>query len=233
MNIKQTVTDRAYGQIKTLIINLELKLGQRIDIKELANRFNISQTPIREALSLLVKDELLEYKPRQGYYVVNLSYHDIEEIYELRELIECFALKQALKKDNIDKGVFNHILVESKSIQKEVNEEKKLFYYHILGRELHLNIVKSSSNNKLYNMYLKIYPIVNITQNLDKMYEASLCEHIQITQNILNCALSKLNCDILKAVNFLRRHINNGKKRGLIVFKQYSERENKKFLKKY
>ena len=225
MNIKQTVTDRAYNQIKTLITNLGLKLGQRIDIKELANRFNISQTPIREALSLLVKDELIEYKPRQGYYVVNLSYHDIEEIYELRKLIECFALKQALKDGNIDKSVFNHILVESKSIQKEVNKENKLLNYHILGRELHLNIVKSCSNNRIYSIYLRIYPIVNITQNLDKMYETSLCEHVQIAQNILNCAVSKLNCDALKAVNFLRHHINNGKKRGLVVFKQQLERK--------
>ena len=187
MNIKQTVTDRAHGKIKKLIINLELKLGQRIDIKELANRFNISQTPIREALSLLVKDELLEYKPRQGYYVVNLSYHDIEEIYELRELIECFALKQALKKDNIDKGVFNHILVESKSIQKEVNEEKKLFNYHILGRELHLNIVKSSSNNKLYNITAEYnnYQVIALPANKDLIFVTLLHLNINLGLSLI------------------------------------------------
>lgn len=222
MDLNQTVTDRVYNQIKKAIIDLEMKLGQRIDIKELSNYFNVSQTPIREALNLLIKDELLEYKPRQGYYVVDLSYHDIEEIYELREIIECSALRLGINKGNIDKDVFSQILKETKRIQKEANKGKILLDYLFSDRELHLNIVKSSLNSKLYNVYLRIYPFVMISRRLDPMYERLLNEHIQIIQLLLD--------DDLKAIELLRDHINNGKKSGLIAFKSKLERSNKKYF---
>jgi len=225
MNLNQTVTDRIYNEIKTMIINLDTKFGQRVGIKKLCEYFNVSQTPIREALNLLIKDELLEYKPRRGYYVVDLSYCDIEEIYELRELIECFSLKQGIKKRNIDRGVFSQFLKESKRIQKEENKEKKLLEYHIIDREFHLNIVKSSSNHKLYNIYLRIYPFVSISQHLDPMYERSLNEHIQIIQFILD--------DSSKAVQFLKNHIKNCKESGLIAFKQQSKIDNVKNSEKF
>ncbi len=221
MNLNQTVTDRIYNEIKTMIINLDMNLGKRIGIRELCEYFCVSQTPIREALNLLIKDELLEYKPRQGYYTVNPSYDDMEEIYELRELIECFSLKQGIKKNNIDSNEFNQLLMESQNIKSEKNQEKKLLNYRVSDRKFHLKIVKISANKKLYDIYLRIYPFVSISQQLDPLCERSLNEHIQIIQLILNS-------DITRAVNSLRDHINNCKRSGLVALKEQLEIDTKK-----
>ena len=220
MNLNQTVTDRVYNQIKEAIIdleNLEINFGQRVNIKKLSNYFNISQTPIREALNLLIKDELLVYKPRQGYYVVNLSYRDMEEIYDLRAIIECSGLRMGIEKGNIDKNVFSQLLEEAKRIQKETNQRSS--DYLSSNKDLHLNIVKSSSNSKLYNVYLSIYPFVIISRQLDPMRKRLLDEHIQIIQLLLD--------NDLKAVEALRNHLNKGKESGLNTFKQKLERGNK------
>ena len=218
MNLNQTVTDRIYNEIKTMIINLDMKLGKRVGIKELCEYFNVSQTPIREALNLLIKDELLEYKPRQGYYTRDLSYDDMQEIYELRELVECFSLKQGIKKNNIDSEEFHQCLLESKNIKNGENQEKKLLDYRVSDRKFHLKIVKSSANKKLYDIYLRIYPFVSISQQLDPLCERSLNEHIQIIQLILNG-------DTTGAVNSLKNHINNCKRSGLIALKEQLKKE--------
>jgi len=217
MNLNQTITNRAYTQTKEAIIDLknsEMNFGQRLDIKRLSTYFNISQTPIREALNLLIKDGLVVYKARKGYYVLDLSYRDMEEIYELRTIIECSALRMGIEKGSIDKTFFRQLLETIKKTQKKANNES--LDWLSINKDLHLNIVKYSSNNKLYNVYLSIYPFVNISRQLDPMRKRLLEEHVQIIQLLLE--------DNLKAVEVLSNHLNNGKKSGLVAFRQIYEK---------
>jgi len=213
MKLNETLTDRVYKQIKTSIINLEVDFGQKIKIKELSDKHNISLTPIRESLNLLVRDGLVVYKPRQGYYIVDLSVHDIEEIFEMRELIECFSIKKGILEGIFKKDYYKDLFEKSERIKRGTHKEKEIIDFNIfLGRELHLNIVKSSSNSKLYNFYLKIYPFVNISQNLFKLNEVSLDEHIYIIKLIID--------NDLKAIEVLRNHLQKGKERILNAFKK-------------
>lgn len=215
MYYNQTTAFTVYKQIKELIVNLEMKFGNRIDMDILSNDLGVSQTPIREALNLLIKDELINYVPRRGYFVVDLSYNDMYEIYELRELIECFSIEQSIEKDCFDTSIMNGLLQKFLTLKK-CKKKKNTFFS--LDKKFHLNIVESISNKKLYNVYLKIYPFINISQKLDPMIERSLNEHIDIIKLILN--------KDMKAVNLLKEHINNCKEQGLAAFKNYL-RDNK------
>lgn len=81
MTMNQTIADKIYNKLKEdITITVKIKLGQRVNIKKISEDFGISQIPIRETLNRLVKDNLIVYKPRRGYYVIKLSYKDMEEI---------------------------------------------------------------------------------------------------------------------------------------------------------
>ena len=214
MPINQTIVGKIYIELKEKIINQQIKLNQRISIKEIAKDFGISQTPIREALNRLIKDELVEYKLRRGYYVIRLSCKDLEEIYDLRKLIEVYALEQGMMRETIDKDLFQKYLQDSIEMQKEAIEPKKPLKYCIADRELHLSIVKSSLNEKLYKIYMRMYPFVSISQQLDPLYERSLNEHILLIKAIL----AK---NILEAKKILKTHINNCKCDGIESLKDY------------
>jgi len=54
MKMNQTVVDNVYNKLKEDIINLKIELGTRINIKKISEDFNISQTPIREALKRVI-----------------------------------------------------------------------------------------------------------------------------------------------------------------------------------
>jgi DNA-binding GntR family transcriptional regulator len=204
--INETLVQKIYDILKEKIVNLELKLGQRIDIKEIVKKYGVSQTPIRDSLNRLIKDGLVEYKPRRGYYVVNIKYKDMAEIYDLRIMMESYALREGISNINIKK--LENLLKEARQLAKEpVRSYKPEMFIHI-DRELHLLIIHSADNERLRNLYLHIYPFVEISQDLDPSYSRSNNEHIALMESILNR-------NVQKSLDILNQHINNCKKSGI------------------
>src|SRR5690606_10740742 len=73
-------------------------LGTRISDKDLAARFGVSRTPVREALVLLESEGLVVIKPQSGTFVFDRSPDDIRQIRTARRIIETSAPKLALEK---------------------------------------------------------------------------------------------------------------------------------------
>ena len=210
MKINQTVVDKIYSKLKEDIINLKIKLGKRLNIQKMSEDFDVSQTPIREAVNRLVKDGLIVYKPRKGYYVIQINCEDMEEVYDLRRMIECYALEKGIK--NIDRNKLKIILKKGIKMQKGPLQPKKPREFCIIDRELHMTIVNSCLNRSIIKIYSNIYPLVSISQQLDPLYERSMNEHILLIKEILEGNIKKAN-------NLLGKHIENCKNDGVKFFK--------------
>jgi DNA-binding GntR family transcriptional regulator len=88
-NEKTAASLRAYQLIKGRIIRRELDPRQRLNELELSRELKISRTPVREALIMLEKDDLVtRYDGSRGFYLRNYSIRDIEELYDFREIVE-------------------------------------------------------------------------------------------------------------------------------------------------
>ena len=82
---------RAYQLIKEKIIRNELDPRQRITEIGLAKALNFSRTPVREALIMLEKDELItRYNQDRGFYLKQYSFKDVFNLYEFREILEVY-----------------------------------------------------------------------------------------------------------------------------------------------
>jgi DNA-binding GntR family transcriptional regulator len=80
---------RAYKLIKTKIIRNEFNPRQRLNEVDLAEELGLSRTPVREALIMLEKDELItRYDLSRGFYIKQYSLQDINNLYEFRQIIE-------------------------------------------------------------------------------------------------------------------------------------------------
>ena len=90
-----TYQQRAYEYIKAQIINRVFQPRQYITDTEIADRLNISRTPVREAFLRLENENLLVYESRRGWRVYALSLEDIHEIFDLKEVIEGMTARQA------------------------------------------------------------------------------------------------------------------------------------------
>jgi DNA-binding GntR family transcriptional regulator len=83
-------------ELREEILDTRLPAGTRLVETELADRFGVSRGPIRDALTALAREGLVDDLPRRGTFVASLSEHDLEEVYWLRRAIEEAAVRLAI-----------------------------------------------------------------------------------------------------------------------------------------
>ncbi len=93
-----SATGRAYRTIKGEILKCELPPGAQIYEGETAERLEMSKTPVREALGMLVHEGFVEVRPRQGYRVADITISDVQEVFQMRHLLEPAAAELAAER---------------------------------------------------------------------------------------------------------------------------------------
>jgi DNA-binding GntR family transcriptional regulator len=139
-----------YGKIKGRIINGSLAPGTPINENDFAQNLNVSKTPIREALRQLEREGLVENIPGRGSAVSHITFQDIRDIFETREIIECGAAKRAALKNDV-----NGVKAKRKELEmysQDWDEAKELNWGPV--EDIHLFIIKSLGNQKLVETYL-------------------------------------------------------------------------------
>ena len=81
--------------IRQMIAEGELAAGERINEVHLSESLEVSRTPLREALSQLTAEGLVDCKPRRGFFTRSLSMEELKQLYPLRGLLDPEALRQA------------------------------------------------------------------------------------------------------------------------------------------
>ena len=92
------LSDKAYHLIKRKIITLELAPLSVIDEQALMEDLQLGRTPIREALQRLVGEDLVFSVPRRGMFVADISITDLQQVFEVRVVMECFCARLAARR---------------------------------------------------------------------------------------------------------------------------------------
>jgi DNA-binding GntR family transcriptional regulator len=96
-----TRTERVYEILRGELLNGGLHPGQKLKMVELTERFGVSQSVVREALTRLTEQGLLVATPQRGFRVRDLSVEDIAELTETRIQIESLALRLAVERGDL------------------------------------------------------------------------------------------------------------------------------------
>ncbi|MDF7664273.1 GntR family transcriptional regulator [Bifidobacterium sp. ESL0763] len=90
--------DVAYDYLRKKIVYCELKPGDVIDDKSIANELGFSRTPVREAINKLGEEKMVQSFARRGIIVSPVSLHDLNDMLEARMLVEPFIIRKAIAK---------------------------------------------------------------------------------------------------------------------------------------
>jgi DNA-binding GntR family transcriptional regulator len=108
-NVHEAVVDG----IRDMILEGQLRPGDRLRQEDLASTFGVSAIPVREALRQLQAEGLVVFSPRRGARVAGLSVSDYEEISQIRESLETLAVRWAAEHfDRISMDRLRHLLGE-------------------------------------------------------------------------------------------------------------------------
>jgi DNA-binding GntR family transcriptional regulator len=108
---RSTLATRALEALRAAIVDGRLEAGERYPVAQLAERFGVSRTPVREALLVLERRGVVRFERNRGVRVLETTAHDFEEVFALRPLLEARATHRAgelLSKDDL--AVVDHEL---------------------------------------------------------------------------------------------------------------------------
>lgn len=174
-----------YQILKKEICDGNFPPGQWLQEKELAEKLNVSRSPVREALKQLVDEGLAIEYPNKGVFVKEFTVKDIEEIYEVRILLESYAIKNSVKTittSNIRE------LMEILHVLTKQYENNDLASYIETDTQLHQYIITLGGNSIVSDIYRRIYSqsqqfrIYSLTTK--RRFDDSVVEHKNIVENI-------------------------------------------------
>jgi DNA-binding GntR family transcriptional regulator len=102
MELERVDTKRAYGLLREWITTLELAPGSPINEQRLAEDLGMGVIPVREALKLLAHENLVVITPRHGLYVADVNVADLEQISEMRLILEALSARLAAQRATVD-----------------------------------------------------------------------------------------------------------------------------------
>lgn len=133
----------AYDRLLDEIRHGTLPPGARLREVELAERLNISRTPVREAIRRLEADGLVEHLPRQGASLRRLAYAEVMELYEMRAVLEGTAARLAAR------AASELELRELSDINLEMTDSASPSDIVRLNRQFHAALINAAKNRYL------------------------------------------------------------------------------------
>lgn len=204
----KSMREKVYDTLKQMIIDGVIKPGERIIETEYSNKFQISRTPIREAIRMLELEGLVESQTTGGVIVKTLTREEISEIYKIRIALESLIIEEIIKKiNNQDIKKLEKVLKNTKK-SFEVKDIEKVFslfteFNQILYDIASLPKVTGMINN--INLYLKRFRKLSIDNPSRK--EEAFEDHVQILEAIknkeLSTAISINRMHLEKSMNFI------------------------------
>jgi len=149
----QTLREKILGTIRDAILRGELKPGEKVAEPELAERFGISRTPIREAFRQLESEGYLTVIPRKGAVVAALSERDVQEYYAVKSILEGYAAELAAT--NLSAKELKKLeTINERLKQLAEADDVKLFYK--VHHEFHEIFLQAADNSKLYDLIIQL-----------------------------------------------------------------------------
>ena len=202
----------AQDAIRRGIIQKELKLGQPLKEAALARPLQISNTPVREALSLLKAEGLVVSVPHKGYRVFTLNQEELVAFCELRFTLEAQALRYGIERNPKELVQKLHgILLKMQKNQDESMREE----YLNLDTLFHISFFKACQNDFLLGHYQKINSMIETMRHYISISNEATQKSLENHEAIVN------EIDqgrIPKAIELLEDHIVSWSKRSNIEF---------------
>lgn len=190
--VPRTITSRVYEAMREDIISGVLAPGRKLKIEELIRQYEGGNSPVREALSLLVSDALVERLDQRGFRVVEVSSGEFHELMQTRIWLEERALSEAMRHG--DSAWEENIIVTTYRLNNTNRSDSEDAFianqeWEALHKRFHMVLLAACRSsillrfcNQLYDQNIRYrhlagtlaYPLRNIAQEHSALSEAVL-----------------------------------------------------------
>lgn len=194
-----------YERIRSEILSCELKPGSLIQERDLAERYAVSKSPIRDALLRLETQNLIEVMPRKGYRVRPISVADARELYEMRSMLERACVTRLIETGSAEQ-------LEMLDAFREAPSDADLSRWIAYNREFHLAVAEGCGNARLANATREVLEqfdrltLISVTANEEGGLSRFVGEHAAIIDAVQRR-------DKRGAASLVKEHVESSRKR--------------------
>jgi DNA-binding GntR family transcriptional regulator len=193
--------ERVVEILRDAILSAELKPGQALIETELAAQLGISRAPLREALQQLNAEGLIEMVPYHGASVKSLTLSDIEELYSLRMLLETFAARRIIERNDAAAAATLRDVFERMLAASETGDVRQV---SVIDREFHDALISLSEHSLLQSTWsvvsLRVRQVMALRNRRNSDIRQIAYNHLPIIE-----AIEQQNS--AEAVRLLETHI--------------------------
>ncbi len=213
MDIKKRFSHNSLSNMVVQYLKEEIflenyKEGDRILEAQIAEELDISRAPVREAIKELENQGLVETIPRKGTFVIQLSQKDIQELFNIRIMLENRLLEKIINEDLLDEEDFKYLegLVQDmiKTAESTEDENRKVLEVNKRDVAFHHHLWKKSESKWTIKILTGLYFQLQLAMLIDAKKEENLVQSAKQHFNIIKSLQEK---DCKKAKESLRNHI--------------------------
>ena len=203
-----TQTDEAYSSLRSAIVKCEFEPGERLRVEELSHRFDVSSSPLREALNRLVEQGLVNAFENRGFRVAPLTVEGITDLTRMRLLIEVEALRDSMAHGD-DRW---EVALVAAAHALSLSEQRLASVAPVLDdnwsarhREFHMATYAACSSPLMAGLVVQLFDRAERYRRYSARFRKAPRHKSTEHQRLLNAILSR---DQDKAAELLRQHIS-------------------------
>ncbi len=157
MNL-QSITESIVEHLRIHIIVGALKPGHKLNEIKLSSHLGVSRPPLREAFRVLENEHLVTSVTRKGSYVTEISFEDCQEVFEVREMIECAAIDLLRAKGIRSLPEVALVLKKTTDLSIPASSDPHIRFQYLKAiDDFHIKLVESAGNSRLTGFYNAIF----------------------------------------------------------------------------
>jgi DNA-binding GntR family transcriptional regulator len=196
-----TLSRKVFESLRLDILNFTYLPGVRLSDDEIAATMKVSRTPVREALNRLSELGIVEAKSNRGFKVKDFSEKEIEDIYILRNNLECLSVELTISRLNSD---VKQRLYDSLCNYPTIIKSADLWEFNLADTAFHDTIAECCGNYELRNTLSRLYDKIQIIRRNDHLRAGSLKrtyeQHLEIYENIISTNVNKARKSMSKHI---------------------------------
>ena len=215
----QSLITKIYNKLKKSLINGDLKPGEKLKIDSLKDKYNSGHTPIRQALTSLVKDGLVERIEQKGFVASNVSMKHFNEVLKTRIWIEEIAIKKSMEnKKGLEEWEENLILLNHRLNKKDWTEKydpDNPDSWEMMHKKFHISLISRSGSDfltkfceQLYDQNLR-FRFLLIKNKKNYLKRSVNKEHKDILNAVLSRDVDRAQKSLVKHYNVTGKHFQN------------------------
>lgn len=216
---KSTLTEKIYQDIRDDISSKVFQPGEKLNIKELARKYNVSDTPVKQALQRLAEEKMVVNTPNKGMSVRALTPHELNDIFDIRLMMDTFFVKDIVAALNYNvqlrQQLINNLEAQRRFIEANESSRKPEEYF-ALDLEFHTLYLTASGNKKAVEVLQGLQPFTYATGTYVNQPHYRDCECVEEHQAILDAAFTD-NIEALREA--VSKHIENSRRALQLIFK--------------